>query len=348
MKKNKLTLLILGLLVLIAGVIYSNKSFTSLDIKSSSFAERDTANIVKMFMADKKNNQILLHREASGVWSMDNGHTANQALINSLLSTMRNLRVLKPVAKSASDVVLRNMSSSSIKVEVYTQSHRIDFAGLQIFPYEKLSKTFYVGSPTMDSHGTFMLMEGSDSPCITYIPSFRGYLSTRFNVDKNIWREYTLFKENANTLSQISISSSVSPEYNYTINYAGGYDFISSDKHYDASLVDTIKLYNYAVAFRDVRFEAMLKDRLKPAFIDSVCQSVPVYEINVTRKDGKNRNVKFFEKNHIPDQEWKEDHLTPYDFERMYALIEQEGEFVLVQQFSLESIFRPADYFIKK
>ncbi|MFA8451100.1 MAG: DUF4340 domain-containing protein [Bacteroidales bacterium] len=351
MKKNKFILIIL--LVLIAGAIYlwSKNSMSSLETKSSAFAVRDTATIVKFFMANKDNENITIKRMDNGRgWEASSGnqsYKANNALIKNILKTCRSIRVLYPVAKSAQEKILRDLATKSTKVEVYTKDYLINIGNFKLFQREKKAKCFYVGDATMDSQGTFMLLENGNFPCITHIPSFRGYLSTRFDCDINNWREYSIFREDIKNIQKVKLTSQLFPDRNYTIeNIDNKLSLKYQNKVYANAEIDTVMISNYLANFSDVRFESLLDDKLDKKFIDSVAQSTPIYKINITRKDGSSKEVNLFEKNHIELDDIKTV-LKPSDFPRMYSINSDDNDFVLVQELSFEDILTPADRFLK-
>ena len=67
-----------------------------------------------------------------------------------LLGTIKNIEVKHPVSNSLHDKIVKNLATSSVKVEIFTDSQT------------KAYKTYYVGGESKDMIGSYMLMENSD------------------------------------------------------------------------------------------------------------------------------------------------------------------------------------------
>jgi len=150
MKRNTilLTLVVIALGVLAVVLVSKNGSGT-LKPELKDFAVQDTASIDKIFMVKKSNDQVMLTKE-DGSWIVNDTYPVREEAISLLLKTIQRVRVKAPVSKSAQDYVLKMMATRNTKVEIYSK--------------EKLIKTYYVGGPTQDQVGTFMMLEGSSVP----------------------------------------------------------------------------------------------------------------------------------------------------------------------------------------
>ena len=118
------------------------------------------------------------------------------------------------------------MAVIAVKVEIYQQVYRINlFDRIKLFRHEKLTKTFYVGDDTSDNMGTYMLMEGSKEPFVMVIPSFRGFLSTRFIPDEDIWRDQTIFKIRLKDIQSVKMEFPLTPDSSFIINKTGKFKY---------------------------------------------------------------------------------------------------------------------------
>ncbi len=215
MKKNKIAILIILILAIITVIfIVSKESKDTLSDINRTFAIRDTASIVKIFITDKNNNHVLLQRNNDKSWSLNEKYIAKQDMINTLLETFYKIRSEEPASISSRNTILKILATKGKKVEVYVNSYRINlFDKIKLFPYVKKEKVFYVGEPTQDLFGSMMLIEGSEDPMITYIPSFRGYISSRFDQIENNWRDNSIFRLNYNDVKNVKIDYNTLPEY---------------------------------------------------------------------------------------------------------------------------------------
>lgn len=174
MRSNKLLLVLLVVLIAVAAVIYFNndKGATIDDIEGakSEFGVEDTSSITKIFIADAKGETVTLERKKDN-WLVDGKYNARPDNIRLLMKTFGRIKVRMPVPKAARNNIITSLATEAIKVEIYQGD-------------KQPSKTYYVGGPTSDHQGTYMLLETegvkSTVPFITHIPGFYGYLTARF------------------------------------------------------------------------------------------------------------------------------------------------------------------------
>ena len=177
MKKNLKTiliLLVLGGLVILAIQLNSSKENSSLSNEAlSDFAVEDTANIDKIILSDTYGGEVRIKREGS-VWVSEEAECIQQHLVQTMLETIRHIKVKGPVPKNAIETVNKNITVHHKKVEIYLKG--------------ELAKTWYIGNPTPDHYGTYMLLKDpvkgkSPEPFIMYLPTMHGSLKTRFITD---------------------------------------------------------------------------------------------------------------------------------------------------------------------
>lgn len=347
MKKNKLALIIiLALLVLAAFLFWGNKS-TTYKKGVNDFAVKDTASITKVFLADKRNNSILLVKQADGSWQLNEKFPARQSGVNLLLETMKNLLPKYPVPLKAHDNIVAQMASRSIKVEVYQMVYRIHFGEyINLFPHEKLTKVYYVGDPTSDNMGTFMLMEGADDPFVVHLLGLRGYVGPRFSTLENDWRDHTIFKIKLADIQEVKMEIPAVPENSFEIvNKDGQMVLIRSIDQQVMPGYDTLKLLNFLTAFNDIRYESLMEGLTDSIRQDSIIHSPPMNILTVVNKDGKSTTIKTFFKPNDPGTFDVVGQLYPYDVDRAYALVNDDRDFVLIQYYVFDKVLRPLSYF---
>ena len=195
MKKYRNSLILTGILVVIAAFMVLNKRSGTFRKDSNTFAISDTSNVTKFFLADKNNNTVLVERTANGSWLLNKKYEVNPTMVQVMLKTFISIDIKDPVAKSVRNTIIRLMAGKSVKTEIYQRVYRINlFDLIKLFPHEKLTRTYYVGDATMDNSGTFMLMEGSEEPYIVNIPGFRGFVATRYSAMEADWRSHSVFR----------------------------------------------------------------------------------------------------------------------------------------------------------
>lgn len=350
MKKNRITIILVGVLSIIAIVLIFHNRKGTLNRKMSEFAISDTATVTRIFMADMNNNMVLLEKKSPGNWIVNSNFKANSFGVDLLLKTLNNLAVKAPVSKAGYNNVIKQLAVNSVKVEVYQQVYRIDiFNTIRLFSHEKLTKVYYVGSATPDNMGTFMLMDGSDVSFIVYQPGFRGFVSARYSARLNDWRDHSIFKNQPSDISSIKIEFPETPSESYLIEKFGSsrLEITALTTNSKLSKFDTIRVVEMINAYKFINFESLL-ERMDQKEIDSITASTPVNIITLTDVAGNINRVKTFRLRNKTGDFDESGNLLPYDRNRLYALINDGKEFVLIQYFVFDPITRPLSYLLRQ
>ena len=345
--KNKTTLIIAAVvLVAIAGIIFGNWMYhRSLRDESDAFRVIDTASITKVFLADKLDRTTLLERKGD-YWSLNTDYKAHPKTINQLLYTLNKMRIRMPVSVASHNNIITQMASRSTKVEIYQMVPRINlFNKVKLFYHEKRTKVFYVGESTMDNNGTFMLSEGDDQAYIVFIPGFRGYISTRFSANPDDWRDHTIFHESLADIQSLTIEFGDDPLRSFRVDNTGKHQYQLTRLGDNQVLpMDTLKVINLLSSFNDVRFEAIINNNYSQQYIDSVKNSQFLHRITLVNKEGETMSMKTYTKRvqrilEIPE----EDHA--FDVDRMYAFVNDDRDFVLVQYYNFDKLLNDVSYY---
>ncbi|GAB4326239.1 MAG: hypothetical protein Kow00127_19020 [Bacteroidales bacterium] len=346
-RTNKRILIILAVLALIAAMLllYRHRT-TTLDKKYSTFQVQDTATVTRVFLADKKNRSLLLERMPDGRWMVNKTYLARKSGIDLLLETLKNLRTRYPVPEKAHNSVISQLAAQSTKVEVYQQVYRIDLFGkIKLFPHEKKTKTFYVGSATADNQGNFMLMEGADKAYVVHLLGFRGFVSPRFSVFAKDWRDHQVFKTKIYQIDEVTVEIPREPQESFKVkNNGDNFELYRLTDNSRVDGYDTLRMLNFLTAFNDLRYEALLDD-IDSLKRDSIINSVPKDIISLVDKNGDTTRIKTFYKANDNQQVDLEGNLYVYDVDRLYALVNDDRDFVLIQYYVFDKILRPLSYF---
>lgn len=341
-KRNRIPLIIAILLGSLSFWFIVNNKKGTIKETLRDFAVADTGAITRIFLADKNNRTITLERQASGSWTVNSKFTARRDAIQNLLYTIKKVDVKEPVGKKAQDNIVKQLSGSAVKCEIYTG--------------EKLIKAYYVGTETQDQTGTYMILmdpetkKPSAKPFVTYIPGFEGYLTTRYFTDEKNWRDIAVFRYSPETIQSTKLEVPFNPALGYELSVKGNnhYEVKSLGTKQPLQNLDTIAVKQYLTYFQNLNFEAF-EDQLSEKQMDSVRASQPLNSLTVTTQDGKSRTVKFFARNTSKkgqkDVNGKE---IQFDQERMDAVIDDSKDLVIVQYYVFGKVMPPIEYFKKK
>jgi len=348
MKKNKYILLFVILLAVIALILVLTNSTTTFRHSMSDFAVADTSTVTKIFMSDKNNNSVKLSRKETGSWVLNDNFPALKFNVDLMLKTMTDIQVKAPVALAAHNTIVKHLAVNGVKVEIYQMVYRINFLGARLFPHEKLTKVYYIGGATPDNQASYALMEDSEEPFVIYLPGLRGFVTPRYSTIERYWRDLTVFRTNIEAIRMVRIEVPENQEYSFEVQLAKGRlkSFISRIDNKPMPDLDTLKVLNFLAGFRNANFEAFLNDMDRHTR-DSILGTNPFIIITLTDTLNKTKVVKTYHKANLFGQKDFNGRILPYDPDRLYAMLDDGKDFVLIQYFAFNKILRPKPYFAK-
>lgn len=336
MNRNLIYLLLLAALGLAAYFWVVKKPSSTLNEKEKSFAVEDTAAIFKIFIADMEGKKVVLQREKN-TWMVNSKYEVRNDYMKTLLSTIKRLNVSYPVPDAAEKTVVTSLASSNKKVELYDQQGN-------------LMRSYFVGGGTLNSEGTYFLMEGSARPYVVSVPAFEGVLDSRYVTDEEIIRSTAIFRLRSNEISRITVDYREKPDSSFSIAVLGADSFLVSNKKNQTSgnkQLNKEHLQNYLAQFSSVYAESFVNDLPKK---DSILQTQPFCTITVTDRQQKSQSVTCYNmpRNSTSEQFDAKGNELKYDADRYFAIIHDGNDFVILQQFHFGRLFRNFSYFITK
>jgi hypothetical protein len=346
--KNKYILLLVVILAVVAVILIFSRSGDTFSRSSSDFVVTDTSTVTKIFMADKNNNTVKLSRRETGNWILNDQYPALKFNVDLMLKTMTDIQVKAPVALAAHNTIVKHLAVNGIKVEIYQMVNRIDFWGIRLFPHEKLTKVYYIGGATPDNQSNYALMEGSEEPFVIYLPGLRGFVTPRYSTIERYWRDLSVFKVNIGEIASVRLEVPGNPDYSFEVQVTRGRvrSFSPLSGPAPKAPLDTLKVLNFLSGFKNVNFEAFLNDMDKRTR-DSVLASTPFIIITVTDTLNKQTVAKTYHKPNLFQQKDYLGRVLPYDPDRLYAMVNNGKDFVLIQYFAFGKILRPRPWFYK-
>jgi hypothetical protein len=324
MKKTNLILIILVvLLTATITVIYIVRN-TDKKTVFRDFAVQDTATVDKIFLIDKNNNSVLLERKEN-FWTANEKYKARRDFTNLLLETIKKLEVSAPVPDSKLDKVLKDLSVSGVKCEIYQNG--------------ELSKTYYIGGVTDDNTGTYMIMEESDVPFILRIPGFNGFLNVRYNTEINEWREKIIFNYQFQDIAKVKVEYPGNNSESFIAVSNGNNTFNLTELNGKPVnfRFDTIKVKEFISSCKFIGFEAYIMDSLQQFKCDSLSKQPVLARYTIEDIKGKKRSFKTHYRQNINKYMDDDGNLYAWDIDRLYGVIDDK-EVVLLQYFIIDPI----------
>ena len=319
-------IILLAILVISSLVLFfMNKESNTFSEELSDFAVEDTSSINKVFFADKHGNTVTLTKGENNNWLVNNEFIARSEAIGFLLKTIKDIKVKHPVSNSMHDRIIKNLASSAVKVEIFTDN------------LDESYKTYFIGGEAKDLIGSFMLLENSSRAFIVYIPGFNGFLSPRYTIDgttvgSDLWRDRNIFEYKPEDIKTVNVTNHDDPTQSFKMHRQN--EYYSFTKNNVTKVIPDSQGDVYMDLFKSVNCEGFMNDFSKK---DSIFNSKPFYTISITDKKGKVDSLIAYHKE--PKRvEYLQDNgeKLEYDVDRMYAKL--NTDLILIQFYVFDKI----------
>ena len=337
MKKNSTLLLILAVLIL-AGIAYW--VIRTDDSKGggkamSDFAIENTEEINKIIITEVNGNKAELEKGEEN-WTVNQKYKARPESIKLLLKTFKNIAVQSAVPTGLKKTVVANMAARNKKVEIFVNN--------------ELTKIYYVGSPTKDHYGTYMLLEKngrkSSEPYVMHMPGFNGFLESRFFTNLNDWKFSGVFVYDPLDVERIRVDFLNKPSKSYSILQEDKVITLYDSEEKPVENFNKTLVENYILNYEKIYFNKVAE--LPWEKTDSIINSLPTYKVSIT-VNGETKKVDFHLKpreNPLVDEVTGE--IEKWDENYIYGVISGEKEVLIFQYFALGNVFSDIDYFLQK
>lgn len=312
-------------------------SNVSVSTELDDFAIKDTSSIVKFTITKSTGETATLTKETDGTWKVNNKFRVRPESISLLMHTFHGVRVKTRVGAAARNNIIKNIAVHHRKVEIFSK--------------DGLIKTWYVGNPTTDRQGTYMLLEDpekgrSSEPFVMELLSFHGQLDTRFFTGEEDWRYTGLFTIEPTELKSVKLISNEKKDDGFTINVTAGNKLELLD-HQGGKVpgFDSITVRAYTFNFKKIHFEHMART-IDFKKLDSLKATTPFAVLEVSSIKSGKQKCTLYRMPNKSDQPDLDGNLLPYNPERAYALLDN-GDLVVVQYHTFNKLLRPISSFFR-
>ncbi len=331
MKRNLLLLLVLVVLGALVWWLSTERGTGTLTGALTDFAVQDTSKVSRIFIAEHNGKSVDLVRTDQG-WRVNGAFGVKKHHLDLLLKTFLRAEVRSPVPKSAEANVLKAMSATAKRVEIYEGGN-------------EPSKIWLVGHATQEHVGTYMLLEvpgkgRSDTPYIMGMSGFTGHLTSRFHADLDEWRNSEIFSyPDLDAITSITVEHPTDPATGFTIEYRGGNELMLKDNSSKPVDMDSLAVKDFLLQFKKLHYEYIDRAASRNTR-DSVLTSTPHTTITVADRSGGARSIKLWMLK--PAAEGVDEAGTPlhYDVNRMHGLV-ADTVLVVVQRHLFDRVTLP-------
>lgn len=339
MKNIKTIIIILAVAGLgyLAYTLANSEGSSRLSSKAlSDFAISDTSTIDKLVISDTEGSEGITVLKEGGKWVSETGDCIQQHLVQTMLETIKYIKVKGPVSENAIENINKTIAAHHTKLE--------------IFQHGKLTKTWYVGDPTKDQYGTHMLLkvEGvgkSPEPFIMHLPNMYGNLSTRFVADPLLYKCTEVFQYDPLEIASINVELPDSSDQNFKIVAQDDNTFKLFSNEVELTNFDTAKVRNYILNFRKIHFEHYNYE-LTEAHIDSMKSENPFYKIEVLNDKNELNRVDIYKRKYQIEKYGLDGELLEFDQDRVWVVL-NDGTVVVGQYFVFGHLLQNIQHFTK-
>jgi len=295
---------------------------TTIEEAESAFLIEDTASITKIIITNQDKQQVILERVQPDLWRMNNEFQARIDGITTILKTARRIEAREKVSDKGKENIVKNIAVSHHKVEYFSGDTWL--------------KTWYVGSPTQDASGSFMILETpengkSENPYITHIPGFTGELSAPFYTDPYDWRDHSVFRYKPEHIKSVEFVNYDSTQHNFRLNVLGTNLFELKDKNgKPVNNFDTTAVRAYLLNFNNINFLTLNRGHLSKTQEDSLKKAKPFIKLAVTNSDNFKDELVIYHKKAQASQVDLEGKPYAWDIEMAFARL-KTGEIAVIQ-----------------
>ncbi len=341
MKKYFLYIFVIIVLAVAAVWFIKNQASGTINEREGSFAVKDKNEIAK-FILTETDKQAIEISNANGLWMVNGKYAAREDMMESLLEVATRVTSLCPVPAAAHDNVVRELMTHHVRVEIFDKSN-------------KSLKSYWVGGPTTDGQNTYMLLEDngqpSSRPHLTYIPSFKGFLTPRFNAEEETWRTRAVFNYKESEIQKLCVQYTTDEKNSFAIAKIANDSFAVSPTNEKFRINDSYQqkyIRQYLSFYSSIFLEAFVNDLPNR---DSIIKTTPYCTITIIETDSSVNQVKLYR---MPVNKRSKMQFDPngnpmaYDIDHFFASIHDDKDLALVQYYTFGTLLRHyKDFFFK-
>jgi hypothetical protein len=298
------------------------------------FAVADTAQVQKIFLADRGGNEITLERKGR-FWKVNGKSTARPDAIETLLRTATQLQVKTAVPKAKYNTVIREISGENTRAEFY------DADG-------NLLQSYLMGPPTTGGRGNYVMQIDGKYPYSVHIPGLDGFLHIRYIVDEEEWKDRSVFRVAPADIESISVQyGGINQDSSWTVQKKDS-GWVLKTLYEEEKQANPKPTLIYQEYFKYLGAEAFLNDL---AAKDSVLATDPMCQIVVSYDGGKQQSCDLYFRPVNKRTKTQFDYFgneLEFSRDKYYGYINDNQDFVLIQDFVFGKLFVGPSYFTQR
>jgi hypothetical protein len=226
---------------------------------------------------------------------------------------LNQLEIKRPVSEESKEKVMQLLKEKGARVVVENAEGK---------------KELIFASNENDVNSTYLLVPGTATPYIAFVPGIPGDINNLFHFSENDWRSRILFASQPNHIQSLQISYPQDPASNVDISYARGNFEVKG-----VSPLDTAKLYEYLPLYQNIPISRFLDstDSLSASLINKA----PFAQIKLIELDSSKNNA-------------VEIYKSPDNQTEFYGRIAKTGEEVALKKDVFSQLLMKKNDFVKR
>ena len=339
---KKLLPYIIVFIALIGGVCYFIYQYSpsTLEKKESDFAIKNIDDVTKVRLSDTKGNEVILTKKDKK-WIVNGQYEANEMSRGLLFTAIQKVETNYRSPDNAELVVMKDMAVLHNKCEVYINGE------------DKPCKVYYVGGPTADGQGTYMIMEHDGRMArhsyVTHVPGVDAYLTGRYYPQEEHWRSVWIFRENNEKIQSLKVNYNREKQKSFEIERIAKDSFVIANSEGQVLEQPKQRFIRQYLDFYDGLSLEQFENK-NPAR-DTIVPNEPFCTVTMKRMDNTESTAILY---YIPVSETtrvqfdEQGHKMLYDIEHFYLLFNDKKDFAKVQFFTWGKVLRSyQDFFVK-
>jgi len=326
MNRNKITLVVLVVLVAVSAWLLLSKRSGTYARSDFEFAVLDTNQITGVEITGRGGKVMLVKNEFS--WRLDGSTPVRKDRMSGMLVLLSRLEVLSPVSRSRTE---------EVSTQLQTEGKRV------LITLDKgAGREYFVFHDTTETNATYMMMKDADTP---FRMGVRGYkrrnLAVLYNTEKRYWRENLLLHYQPEQIQYISLQHKRELDNTFQLarNASGGFEMSIGIVPGDWFNPLTSKLNQYLGYFYGIRFEAYV-DPGQETPLKYEYNEEPDYVLEVGSSTGKRTSLSLF-----PVFTVNLEGIKKMDLNVLYAKIDDWDGMVVLNYMEIDPLLKDPGYF---
>lgn len=346
MHKNKNLLFFIFALTLLSAALYFYRSGDTFPGDGHGvFALSADDEVSKMILSDNKGNQVMLQKQASDVWLLNDSMEADKSFVREALLVLHRMEMKGPVAFENRTQAKKLLQEKGVLLDVYKESYLIKLpGGIRLFPGNRKISSMWLGSDTINKRNHLFMHHGDNIPYRIDLPVGIRCLHETFPANAYLWQSRLLMHYKLDEIRKIEVRYPDVPSESFRLLLDNEAFEMTDGKGLpvDTSRVSMQRIGRFLNGFRYLFYEKAVPVKAGETPGDQFSDT-PFLAIFVEDHARKQTELFFFRRQ-IPEDGTLASEKRPFDPNRFY-IHGNDDLYLLSLYLIFQPVMRPLSYF---